>query len=163
MMRIMNSPNPPCSAARCLIVLALGANPGDNSLLNTNDNGGGTMRDAMDILVAEDQPGDVFLLKRAFLRAGITAPLHFVRDGQEAIDYLRGTESFRDRTAYPFPCLMLLDLKMPRINGFEVLDWVRQQPALKRLPIIVLTSSNISEDVDLRPGRQFLRGKTLRL
>ena len=106
------------------------------------------MREAVNILVAEDQPADVLLLKRAFSQVGITAPLHFVQDGQEAIDYLSGQDGFTDRQAHPLPTMMLLDLKMPRLDGFDVLGWVRQQPTLKRLPIIVLSSSNIPEDID---------------
>ena len=85
------------------------------------------------VLIAEDDPGDVFLLQRAFSTAGVSASLHFVRDGQEAIDYLGGEASFADRTAYPLPELMLLDLKMPRLNGFDVLEWLRKQPGLRRL------------------------------
>ena len=106
------------------------------------------MRELQNILIAEDHPIDVFLLQRAFLKAGISAHLHFVRDGQEAIDYLRGEGEFHDRKAHPFPCLLLLDLKMPRLNGFDVLVWVRHQPGLKRLPIVVLTSSELHEDIN---------------
>jgi CheY-like chemotaxis protein len=106
------------------------------------------MREAATILVAEDQPAEVLLLKRAFAKAGVKAPVHFVKDGQEAIDYLRGRESFNDRQVHPLPTMMLLDLKMPRLDGFDVLGWVRQQPTLKRLPIVVLSSSSMPEDID---------------
>jgi CheY-like chemotaxis protein len=100
------------------------------------------------VLVAEDDPSDVFLLQRAFDAAQIPATLHFVRDGQEAIDYLEGESAFADRSTYPLPDLMLLDLKMPRLNGFDVLSWLRQKPGLKRLLVTVLTSSDQPKDIN---------------
>src|SRR5258706_502401 len=100
------------------------------------------------ILVAEDNPTDIFILKRAFLKAGIDPHISFVRDGQEVLDYLEGEKDFSDRKAHPFPELMLLDLKMPKLDGFDVLRWVRKQPGLNRLLVIVLTSSNQSKDVN---------------
>lgn len=100
------------------------------------------------VLIAEDDPGDVFLLQRAFNAAQVPASLHFVRDGQEAIDYLEGESGFGDREAYPLPDLMLLDLKMPRLNGFDVLSWLRQQPGLKRLLVTILTSSDQPQDIN---------------
>jgi CheY-like chemotaxis protein len=100
------------------------------------------------VLVAEDDPADVFLLERAFSRAQVSASLHFVRDGQEAIDYLGGDNRFANRQEFPLPHLMLLDLKMPRLGGFDVLDWLRGQPGLKRLLVTVLTSSSQPEDIN---------------
>jgi len=100
------------------------------------------------VLVAEDDPSDVFFLKRAFQMAGVPASLQFVRDGQEAIDYLDGENRFADRNTYPLPDLMLLDLKMPRLDGFDVLNWLRQQPGLKRLLVTVLTSSDQPQDIN---------------
>jgi CheY-like chemotaxis protein len=87
-------------------------------------------------------------LQRAFAAAQVPAELFIVRDGQEAIDYLSGTASYSDRKTFPLPDLMLLDLKMPRLNGFDVLTWVRQQPGLKRLPVTVLTSSDQPQDIN---------------
>src|ERR1700722_793214 len=100
------------------------------------------------ILVAEDDDNDVFFLERAFKLAQITNPRCRVKDGEEAIAYLRGEGEFSDRQRHPLPCLMLLDLKMPRKNGFEVLAWVRQQPTIKRLPIAILTSSKETPDIN---------------
>jgi CheY-like chemotaxis protein len=100
------------------------------------------------ILLVEDDENDVFFIQRAFQQANIGNPWKRARDGEEAISYLRGDPPFADRDKFPAPQLMLLDLKMPRKNGFEVLQWVRQQPGLKRLPIVVLTSSREDPDVN---------------
>jgi CheY-like chemotaxis protein len=100
------------------------------------------------VLIAEDDPADAFLLERAFAAAEISASLHFVRDGQEAIDYLEGSVNYADREVHPLPDLLLLDLKMPKLNGFDVLSWLRQQPGLKRLLVTVLTSSDQPNDIN---------------
>src|SRR6266436_2323319 len=100
------------------------------------------------ILLAEDDPNDVLLVQCAFQRNHVANPLQVVRDGEEALAYLSGTGTFADRERHPLPVLMLMDLKMPRKSGLEVLEWVRQQPGLKRLPIVVLTSSNQSPDIN---------------
>ena len=100
------------------------------------------------ILLAEDDPNDVLLVQRAFQRIPVANPLQVVRDGEEALAYLSGQAPYADRERHPLPVLMLMDLKMPRKSGLEVLAWVRQQPGLKRLPIIVLTSSNQSPDIN---------------
>lgn len=100
------------------------------------------------ILVAEDDDNDVFFLERAFKLAQIAAARQRVKDGEEAIAYLRGDAPFSDREKYPLPCMMLLDLKMPRKNGFDVLTWTRQQPTIRRLPVAVLTSSKETPDIN---------------
>jgi len=99
-------------------------------------------------LLAEDDPNDVLLIQRAFQRTHLANPVQVVRDGEEALAYLSGQGAFADRERHPLPVLMLMDLKMPRKTGLEVLAWLRQQPGLKRLPVIVLTSSNQSPDVN---------------
>lgn len=100
------------------------------------------------ILLAEDDENDIFLMRRAFDRTDIPNPLQLVRNGQEAIDYLSGAGRFADRAAFPLPGLMLLDLKMPWLDGFDVLKWVRARPHLASLPVVVLTSSRLQADVD---------------
>jgi len=100
------------------------------------------------VLVAEDNPNDVLLLKYSVARAGIESRITFVRDGEEVLSYLKGEGEFADRKAHPYPELLLLDLKMPRLDGFDVLAWIRQQPTFKRLLIIVLTSSTQEKDIN---------------
>lgn len=99
--------------------------------------------------MAEDRDDEILLLKRAFRQANILNPLQIVRDGDEAIAYLKGEGRFSNRAEYPLPGLMLLDLKMPRRDGFEVLQWLRQQPTLNTLRVIVLTASEDIRDVNM--------------
>ncbi|MDZ8187713.1 MAG: response regulator [Nostoc sp. ChiSLP02] len=99
------------------------------------------------ILLVEDNHKDVLLMQRALRKANILNPLQVVNDGDTAVLYLSGEEQYSDRTRYPLPVLILLDLKLPRKSGIEVLMWLRQQPKLKRLPVVVLTSSK--EDTDI--------------
>ena len=106
------------------------------------------MLDEKSILLAEDDPNDVLLLERAFQKAGLRNSLKIVPDGEQAIDYLSGRGIYADREQYPLPFLILLDLKMPGTDGFEVLQWLRADPELKRLLVVVLTSSNLQSDVD---------------
>lgn len=100
------------------------------------------------ILLAEDEEDYMLLIRDAFRRAGIRNPLYVVWNGEEMIHYLKGQGKYADRAEYPLPDLLLLDLKMPRMNGFEVLEWVRNQPSLAHLRILVLTSSDEKRDVD---------------
>lgn len=101
------------------------------------------------ILLVEDDSNDVLLFQRAFRRAQISNPIHIVTDGDQAVHYLGGIDQYQDRTRYPLPLLVLLDLKLPRRSGIEVLEWVRQQPNLRRLPVVILTSSRESTDINL--------------
>ena len=101
------------------------------------------------ILLAEDDPNDVLLIQRALQRSHIANPLQVVRDGADAVAYLNGDLQYADRERYPLPVLLLMDLKMPRKSGLEVLEWLRQQTGgLRRLPVVVLTSSNQSLDIN---------------
>lgn len=99
-------------------------------------------------LMVEDREDDILLIRRAFDKAGIRNPLHVVRSGEEAMNYLQGIGKFSKRAEYPLPAILLLDLKMPGIDGFEVLRWIRSQPTLSTLRVLVLTSSTDIRDVN---------------
>jgi CheY-like chemotaxis protein len=100
------------------------------------------------ILLAEDDENHVTFVKRAFKHAGLLNPLFVVEDGEEAIAYLKGEGKYANRDEYPLPCLLLLDLKMPNKNGFEVLEWIRGQAGLSSLRVVVLTTSDQVRDVN---------------
>jgi CheY-like chemotaxis protein len=108
------------------------------------------------VLIAEDDENDVFLLRRVAAKASLSIPLVFVRDGQEAIEYLKIAS-----TTGSFPQLVLLDLKMPKYGGLEVLQWIREQPSLKRLVVIIFTASELEADInrayDLRANSYLLK------
>ena len=106
------------------------------------------MPDQAVILLAEDREDDVILIRRAFRSAFLDNPLQIVRDGEECIAYLAGMAKFSNRAEFPLPELLLLDLKMPRMDGFDVLLWLRQQPTLSSLRVIVITSSEALRDVN---------------
>jgi len=97
------------------------------------------------ILLVEDDHNDVLLIKRAFQKVKIANPIIVLNDGEQAITYLAGREPYIER---PLPVLILLDLKLPRKSGHEVLEWLRQQQTLKRLPVVVLTASSESSDIN---------------
>src|SRR5437867_8904451 len=99
------------------------------------------------ILIAEDNEDDVFILQRALQKAGIPNPTHICKDGEEVITYLKAEGAYSDRQAHPFPRLMLLDLKMPRLTGFDVLRWIRGNPDCSVIPTMVLTSSREPKDI----------------
>jgi CheY-like chemotaxis protein len=100
------------------------------------------------ILIAEDSPDDVFMFRRAFEQMAVLAPIQVVCNGEEAIAYLKGSGRFSNRQEYPLPDLFLLDLKMPRKSGFEVLDWLRKQRQLTPIRVVVLTTSEEIRDVN---------------
>jgi CheY-like chemotaxis protein len=101
------------------------------------------------ILLVEDDPNEIFLTQRAFRKANINVSLQVIYDGDSAIAYLAGTEKYADRSLYPLPKLILLDLKLPCRSGHEILAWLRQHPQLKILPVVIFTSSREPGDVNL--------------
>ncbi len=100
------------------------------------------------ILLVEDDPGDVFRIQRAFRKTNLASSLEVVSDGEKAIYYLSGEELYQDRDRYPLPSLVLLDLKLPRVSGFEVLSWLRNKSNIKHLPVVILTSSDQQVDIE---------------
>ena len=100
------------------------------------------------ILLVEDDSNDILFIQRAFRQSKLENPMQVVRDGDEAVAYLSGEGDYADRNLYPLPGMILLDLKLPRRSGLEVLEWVRNQPVIKRIPVVILTSSRENIDVD---------------
>ena len=98
------------------------------------------------ILLVEDDQNDVFLMEWAMQKAKLSIPMTVAVNGQEALDYLNGVEKYSDRAAYPIPAIILLDLKLPFVHGFEVLRWLRQQPAFRQLNVHILTASDEPRD-----------------
>ncbi|MGD0258522.1 MAG: response regulator [Verrucomicrobiota bacterium] len=99
------------------------------------------------ILYVEDEETDVMLLQHVLTKAGIGNSLRTVKDGKAAKDYLAGDGPFADRRLHPLPGLVLLDLNLPYWSGFEVLEWIRQEPQLRRLPVVIFTSSSRPDDI----------------
>jgi CheY-like chemotaxis protein len=101
------------------------------------------------VLLVEDDLNDIFLVKRAFKIAQVRNPLQVVTDGQEAVSYLKGDGKYADRETYPLPKLIVMDIKMPRRSGFEVLEWVKgSHGPLKRIPIVIVSSSEDPADIN---------------
>jgi CheY-like chemotaxis protein len=105
------------------------------------------MNENYTILLVEDDPNDVLFLKRALKKNEIHNPVCALSDGEEAIAYLSGAGKYAERSVHPFPRVIILDLKMPRKSGLEVLDWLKEHPQYRVIPTIVLTSSKLNEDV----------------
>ncbi len=99
------------------------------------------------ILMVDDDEDDRMLTERAFSRVGLKCPLEFVEDGEELLDYLLRRGRYADRAAVPLPSIILLDLNMPRCDGREALAALKQHPELRRIPVIVLTTSQRPTDV----------------
>jgi CheY-like chemotaxis protein len=106
------------------------------------------MREDRPILLVEDDEDDVLLMQRALRKANVGAPVHVAGDGDEAVAYLARAGRYAERAQWPLPGLVLLDLKLPRRSGLEVLDWLRGQEGLRRIPVVVLTSSREVPDVN---------------
>ncbi|HZU22193.1 MAG TPA: response regulator, partial [Terriglobales bacterium] len=101
------------------------------------------------VLLVEDDPNDARLVQRAFSRGAAEVSVLRLQNGDEAVSYLRGDPPYDNRHAHPMPAIVLLDIKLPRRSGFEVLQWVRTQTDfLRRLPVVMLTSSTHSADVN---------------
>jgi CheY-like chemotaxis protein len=122
------------------VVVVSGKQPGSNQGWQA------VMARAANILLVEDNSDDATLVCTAVQRTLAGIRVIVVGDGQGAINYLGGDGPYRDRATYPFPDLVLLDLKMPLVNGFEVLTWIPSQPALKGLPVVILTGSVLASD-----------------
>ena len=113
------------------------------------------------VLLAEDDPNDLFLVKRAIRKAKLAISLQVVGNGEEAVSYLMREGDYADTERYPLPTLILTNLKMPRMNGIELLIWVKQQPNLKDIPVIVMSSSEepdeVSQVTDLGANAHFVK------
>ncbi|MDZ7373394.1 MAG: response regulator [candidate division KSB1 bacterium] len=100
------------------------------------------------ILLVEDNPDDSILIRRALEKTGVGHRIQWVQSGEAALSYLEGQDHFGDRLRYPLPALVLLDLRLPGLSGFDVLAWIRGHPRLRTLPVVVLTSSGDLRDVN---------------
>lgn len=101
------------------------------------------------MLLAEDEDNDVFMMRRALRKLNDPVFLQVVKDGEDAIQYLAGQNQYADRTLYPLPVLILLDIKMPRKSGFDVLRWIQADGTLAHIPSVTISSSKMQNDVDL--------------
>ena len=108
----------------------------------------GTFWEPLIILLAEDDPNDTLLLRRAFTKNSLDLPVHISTDGADAIEYLKGAGPYANREKYPFPRAVITDLKMPRCTGFELLEWIDNHPECSVIPTIVLSAS--AEDRDIK-------------
>jgi CheY-like chemotaxis protein len=106
-----------------------------------------TQRKSISILIADDDPDDRMLTMDAFKENHLSNKIFFVEDGQELVDYLKNNGKFTDKEKYPRPGLILLDLNMPKKDGREALKEIKTDPELKRIPVIVLTTSKAEEDI----------------
>lgn len=99
------------------------------------------------VLMVDDSENDRFFVQHALDASGVGTSFYGVRDGQEAIEYLKAKGEFADRSKFPFPNILLLDIKMPGVNGFDVLTWLRDHPECKVIPTIMFSSSAMESDV----------------
>lgn len=101
------------------------------------------------ILIADDDPDDCLLIREAFAESQVNGELRFVHDGEELLDYLLHRSNYGDAQRYPAPCLILMDLNMPLMDGREALRQIKQHPQLRHIPLVVLTTSSAVEDISL--------------
>lgn len=106
------------------------------------------MRSDRCVLLADDEPNDLFFFTHAFEQARILNPIKTVSDGQQVINYLSGESEFSDRQRFPLPILLVLDVKMPRKSGLDVLQWLQEQQSLRSIPTVMLSSSAHPDDVE---------------
>jgi CheY-like chemotaxis protein len=99
------------------------------------------------VLIAEDDDDDAFLLQHAFRNLGLKNPIQVVRDGEQVLRYLGGSGGFVDRHQFPFPSVLFLDIKMPKMDGFAVLEWIRDHPEYHLMPTLIFSSSSHPADV----------------
>lgn len=99
------------------------------------------------VLLVEDNPNDVLFILRAIQQGNLPLMLHHVQNGEAAVSYLQGDGPYGDRLRYPLPSLVISNIKMPRMNGLQLLKWMRQQVAWKYLPMVIFSSSGQPEEV----------------
>ncbi|MGZ4964393.1 MAG: response regulator, partial [Limisphaerales bacterium] len=104
------------------------------------------MRRKPTILYVEDDPNDAVVFERALKKSGLPLDIQIAPDGMFAVEYLQGEEQYTDREKYPLPQIILSDMKMFRMSGIELLQWVRANPKFRKLPVVLYSTSN--EDVD---------------
>jgi CheY-like chemotaxis protein len=99
------------------------------------------------ILIVDDDENDIFFVKRAFTDINVHCAFQVLNNGQEVVDYLDGTGDFANRERYPLPMMILMDLKMPIMDGFQVLAWLRRREGIKVIPTVVFSSSDLPQDI----------------
>ena len=99
------------------------------------------------ILIVDDDENDIFFVKRAFTEINVHCTFQMLKNGQEVVDYLEGHGEYANREKYPLPMMILMDLKMPSMDGFQVLGWLRTRPGIKVIPTIVFSSSDLPSDI----------------
>ena len=105
------------------------------------------MRPAIPILIADDDPDDCLMIREAFRECRLDTPLYFVHDGEMLLDYLRRTPPYQDAQQHPWPGLILLDLNMPRMDGREALQAIKQDPKLRSIPVVIFSTSSSADDI----------------
>jgi CheY-like chemotaxis protein len=105
-------------------------------------------RHPITVLLVEDDLDDIFMVQRAFKKAHIPNPLQIVTDGEQATAYLHGEGKYADRQLHPLPHLIVMDIKMPRRNGFEMLEWIKNDSHLRRIPVVIVSSSDEPSDIN---------------